>query len=313
MRSSLLRFLAWRLLLAGVLVLAVSSAALVLTRLAPGDFLSGFDLTPAAAEAERQRLGLDRPFAVQYASWLGRAATFDLGESLKYRRPVRELLAERASNTALLGVAALALATVLGLPAGVFTGSRRTPASRLVAAASLVVLSTPPLVASFGFLLLAAATGWFPVGGAGRGAGLAATLHHLALPAVALALPLAAMIERLQARAVRDALTEPSVRAALARGCSQPRVVWRHALRLALPPVLSVYGVIAGTVLSGSFAVEVVMSWPGLGALTYEALVARDVYLVAGCAAAAAGFLAAGIFLADLALAAVDPRVAEEA
>ena len=128
---------------------------------------------------------------------------------------------------------------------------------------------------------------------------------------VALALPIAASLERLQSQAMHDALGEPSVRAALARGCSVRRVVWRHALRLSLKPVLAIYGVIVGSVLSGSFAVEIVTSWPGLGALMYEGLVSRDLYLVAGCAAAGSAFLALGILFSDIALALADPRVEE--
>jgi len=121
-------------------------------------------------------------------------------------------------------------------------------------------------------------------------------------------LPLAASLERLQAASMRDALAQPSIRAARARGLGEDRLLWKHAFRLSLAPLLSVYGVIGAAVLSGSFAVEVVMSWPGLGALMYEALTARDLYLVAGCAVAVATLLAVSVLAADLALRLVDPR-----
>lgn len=235
---------------------------------------------------------------------MGRALRFDLGESLKYGRPVSGLLSERARNTLLLGAAALALATAIGIPAGILTASRRNPLASLARGASLVLLSIPSLVMSFALLLLASRTGWFPVGGTG-------SVRYLVLPALALALPIAASLERIQSQALSDALIDPSVRAAAARGCSPRRMVWRHAFRLSLKPVLAIYGAIVGSVLSGSFAVEIVMSWPGLGALMYEALVARDLYLVAGCAAMGAVFLAAGILLADLAVALADPRTEE--
>jgi peptide/nickel transport system permease protein len=122
---------------------------------------------------------------------------------------------------------------------------------------------------------------------------------------------MAASLERLQSQAIREALADPCILAALARGVPEQRVIWRHALRLSLKPVLALYGITIGAVLSGSFAVEVVMSWQGLGDLMYEALKGRDLYLVAGCAAAGSASLAAGILLSDLALAAVDPRVEE--
>jgi peptide/nickel transport system permease protein len=301
-------------LFAALLVFFVSSAALLLVDLAPGDAFSTFDVDPALAAAERHRFGLDRPFIAQYGSWLGRAARLDLGESVKYRRPVAHLVAERAAKTALLGVTALVLATMIGVPVGILTGSRRNILTRAAQGLSLVVLSVPSLVTSFGLLLLASRTGWFPVGGfssGDQGSFWLTTGRYLVLPAIALALPVAATLERLQSQAMDDALRDPSVRAALARGCSWRRIVWRHAFRLSLAPVLAIYGVIVGSVLSGSFAVEIVTSWPGLGALMFEALVARDLFLVAGCAAVGAMLLAIGILVSDVALAIADPRVEE--
>jgi ABC-type dipeptide/oligopeptide/nickel transport system permease component len=313
-KRGFLAYLFRRVALAILLIFVVSSAALMLVEAAPGDHLSGFNLDPASVAVERHRLGLDRPLLVKYGDWLGRALRLDFGESLKYRRPVGELVAERAQKTALLGVAALVLATVIGMPAGILTGSRRNPLVAITRGLSLLFVSVPPLVTSFGLLLLAARTGWFPVGGfPGAQASWLVVLQYLALPTLALALPIAATLERLQSQALEDALDDPSIHAARARGCSQTRIVWRHALRLSLKPVLAVYGVIVGSVLGGSFAVEIATSWPGLGALMYEGLVARDLYLVAGCAAACAMFLAIGILLSDLGLALVDPRIEDTA
>jgi peptide/nickel transport system permease protein len=314
MHPGLLRYLGRRFLLAALLVLLVSSAALLLVHAAPGDHFSGFDIDPATAAAERHRLGLDKPLLGQYVDWLGRALRFDFGESMKYRRPVSELVADRAGKTALLGVSALVLATLVGLPAGVLTGSRRTPLTMVARGVSLLFVSVPSLVTSFALLLLASRTGWFPVGGfPASDAPPLAVLKFLVLPSIALALPIAASIERLQSQAVEESLQDPSIRAALARGCSVRRVVWRHAFRLSLKPVLGIYGIIVGSVLSGSFAVEIVTSWPGLGALMYEALVSRDLFLVAGCAAAGSAFLAFGILLSDVALAVADPRTGDAA
>ncbi|HXW06316.1 MAG TPA: ABC transporter permease [Vicinamibacterales bacterium] len=312
MPTGLLRFLLRRVASALVLVFVVSSSALVLLRLAPGDAISGFDVDPVQAARERERLGLDRPLLAQYASWLGRAVRLDFGESLKYRRPVGDLVRDRALNTLVLGVAALALATLLGVPAGVLTATRHGVIRAAARGISLLLLSLPPLVTSFGLLIVAASTGWLPVGGFGIVGGWsdATAVRYLILPALALALPLAASIERLQSQAMTRALEEPCVHAARARGCSPERAIWRHAFPLSLGPVISIYGVMVGTVLSGSFAVELVTSWPGLGALMYEALVARDLYLAAGCATVGAALLAAGVFLADVALALLDPRVA---
>ena len=303
MPSALLRFLAWRLLRALVLVLVVASAALVLVHLAPGDAFTQFDVDPDVAAAERQRLGLDRPFLTQYAGWLARAVTFDFGESARFRRPVSTLLGERIGNSVMLGTVALVIALGLGIPAGVLTGSApRRWTSRLLSGASLLLVSVPPLVTSLLLLLLAARTGTLP------SAGLTG-FQHVLLPALALGLPIAASIERIQSRAIGDAIQDPAIAAARARGLSLERVTWVHALRLSLTPVLGVLGIVIGTVFSGSFVVEIVMNWPGLGDLMREALIARDIFLAAGCAAAGAVFLALGLLIADVALVANDPRI----
>jgi peptide/nickel transport system permease protein len=158
------RFILRRAAFAVLLVFVVSSASLVLAHFAPVDDAFGTD--PAALAAERHRLGFDKPLPEQYADWLSRGIRLDFGESLRFRRPVSELIRERAANTAQLGLSALTLATLIGIPLGVFTGSRR--GGILVTAArgaSLALLSVPPLVTSLVLLLLAARTGWLPAGG----------------------------------------------------------------------------------------------------------------------------------------------------
>lgn len=295
-------FLVRRGLAALALVFAASSGALLLAQLAPGDYAGQFGRRPEEIAAERHRLGLDRPMAAQYAVWLRRAATLDLGDSFHFQRPVTGLVRERAANTAVLATSALIVASLLGIPWGVVTGSRSGAAARALRAISLVVLSVPPLISSLVLLTIAARTGWFPVSGMG-------TLRHLVVPTIALALPIAAMLERLQSQSIADALRRPSIAAARARGIPDARLVWRHGWRQSLAPVLAIYGLVIGSLFSGSFAVEIVTSWPGLGDLMREALMSRDTFLVAGCAAAGAAFLAAGIFAADVAHAALDPRV----
>lgn len=304
-----LHYAAWRVAMAALLVFLASSSSLLLARVAPGDHFD-FGVDPLVVAAERQRLGLDRPIAEQYVAWLSRAIRLDFGESLKYGRPVASLVRERAGYSVQLGLAALVLATALGIPLGILTGSRGAGAvARLTGGASVLLLSVPPLVTSLALLLLASRTGWFPAGGLPPdSAGAIERLRYLTLPVLALALPMAATLERLQSRAVADALAEPCIVAVRARGVPRRRVLWRHALVLSLKPVIAIYGIVIGTLISGSFAVEYVMSWQGLGALMYEALVGRDAYLVAGCTAAGSVFLAGGLLCSDLALAAIDPR-----
>lgn len=313
-------YLVRRALVALLLVWLASSTAFVLTRLAPGDFTAeqGLSLDPRARDELRRDLGLDRPILTQYAQWLSDVVRFDFGRSFLYGRPVRELLGERARNTAILATVALVAATLIGLPLGVYSGSRRGEAgSRLVGGLSVCCLSIPPLVASLVLVLVAARTGWLPVGGMTSAdnvdltwsARLADLLRHLIVPAAALALPLGATLERLQSEAIGHALDEPFVRASRARGVSAALAIWRHAWPVSLGPVLGLYGVMIGSLFSGSFVVEVVTAWPGLGRLVYDGLRARDLYLVAGGAAAGAATLAAGTFIADAVRALVDPRV----
>jgi peptide/nickel transport system permease protein len=299
--SSLLAFVARRVVAALVLVAIVSTGAFVLTRLAPGD--ASTELRASGADAAtiartRARLGLDRPFVEQVGDWIRGLAHFDLGRSSAYNgAPVAPLARERAANTALLAAAALAIALV-GLPLGVLTGAR--PGGWLSVAVtpiSVALVSCPPIIGALALLWLAVSTGWLSI-----------SPGSLAVPALALALPLAATLERLQSQATAEALRAPDVVAARARGLSPARVLWRHATRQSLRPVLGIAGVLIGSLFSGSLAVEAITSWPGLGRLMYDALEGRDVFLAAGCALVGAGVLAAGNLVADIARALVDPR-----
>ena len=316
------RLLARRLLFAGVLIALTSSSALFLARLAPGDMTSqlGPFASPVDIENTRTRFNLDRSPISQWGLWVSRAMRLDFGESFLYNRPVAPLVVRAAGNTALLGVVSLLLATLVGLSLGVFTGARSGTLPMLVRSVSLVCVSLPPLVTSLALVFLAARTGWLPAGGMVSSTASDQTwsvwmldvLRHLPLPVLALALPMAATFERLQSQSMADAVHQPFVLAAIARGVPATRVLLRHAWPSSLRPICGVYGLAIGALLSGSFIVEFVTAWPGLGRLTFEALRARDVYLVAACAASGAAFLALGTMTGDLLLAAADPRVRQE-
>jgi peptide/nickel transport system permease protein len=308
-------YIARRLAFSVVLVFVVSSASLLLASAAPGDFVTeslGAGVSAETAARARVRYGLDQSVAEQYGRWLARVVRFDFGRSLAYDRPVADLVPERAANTALLALAALALATAIGLPLGILSGSRRGIVAAIVRGASVTLVSMPPLLTSLVLVFLAARTGWLPIGGMRSSTGGVTSfidvLKHMIVPVVALALPIAATFERLQSQALADTVRRPFVAATLARGVSEQRVVWRDALKAAFVPVASMYGLVVGSLLSGSFVVEMVTAWPGLGRLMLDGLRARDAYLVAGCAAAGTVFLAFGTLLSDAAVAVVDPR-----
>jgi peptide/nickel transport system permease protein len=317
------RFLIRRLLFALVLLVCTSSAALFLTRLAPGDVTS--QLSPfvprAEVEATRARFDLDRNPVVQWGRWIGRAVRLDFGDSFLYNRPVGPLVVSAAGNTAVLAAAGLVIATFVGIGLGIFTGSRRTGwLSGLVRGASVMFISVPPLLMSLVLMFIAARTRWLPTTGM-VSAGvvdpswpvwIADVAWHLVLPALALALPIAAAFERLQSQSMSEAVRQPFLIAAIARGVPRGALIWRHAWPVSLRPICGVYGLVIGSLLSGSFIVEYITAWPGIGRLMYEALRARDIYLVSACAAAGAGFLAFGTLLGDLLLAVADPRVRED-
>jgi len=316
----LTRYLARRLAFAIVLVATVSSASFVLARLAPGDYVTGTLGTHVSSEViarERARLGLDKSLAQQYRDWAAAAVRLDFGRSMLYDRPVADLIPERAANTAILAFAALTLATMIGIPLGIVAATRRGGVvAAMIRTGSIVLVSMPPLLTSLALVFIAARTGWFPIAGmrsstAVDDGALLDLLRHLVVPALAIALPLAATLERLQAQSMSETIAQPFVLAAAARGLPRARVVWRGALKAALRPIAAMYGLMIGTLLSGSFAVEVITAWPGLGTLMLQALRARDIYLVAGCAGAGALFLAFGTMVSDVGLALVDPRARE--
>jgi len=300
--TALARFIAWRLLVAGLFVLVVSSSAFILVRLAPGDasrevFQTG--VSDASIAANRQRLGLDQSLPAHLAAWLGGVARLDLGNSSSDGRPVTGVVASHMAKTASLAALALVVAAALGLPLGILTGTRPDSlVTSIVTVISLALVCCPPIIGTLALAFLGASTGWISI----------APGNYL-WPTLALALPLAAMLERLQSQAAAEAFAAPDIAAAAARGVPVRRLVWRHASRQALRPVLGVAGVVVATLFSGSVAVETITAWPGLGQLMVQALHGRDLYLVAGCALAGATLIALGNFCADLLRAAVDPRV----
>lgn len=301
MRSSLARFVLARLGAASLFILVVAASAFLLVRFAPGDATSDLFMhrvDQKAIDASRQRLGLDEPVTAQLARWAGGLVRFDLGQSSRYGIPVAGLVANRLVNTASLAALALLMAAV-GIPLGILTGSRpRSLLARVVSVVSVALVCCPPVVGTLALLFFGAATGWLSV-----------APGHVLLPALALAVPLAAMLERLQSQAATEAMRAPDIAAAAARGIPTARLVWLHAGRHALRSVLGVAGIIIATLFSGSIAVETMTSWPGLGRLMLEALTSRDLYLVAGCAMACAAMVAAGNLVADLLRAASDPRL----
>ncbi len=297
------RFLLRRVLETVPLLFLLSLLVFGLMRLIPGDYLSEMELNPAIPPQQVQRLreawGLDRSVAAQYLTWLKGVTTGELGYSFAQRRPAADLVRERAVTTFALALAALVLAVLASLPAGVAAALRpESVLERALLLISVAGFSTPSLLSSILVLVAAYRLGWLEV-----------TLARTFLPAAAvLAFPAACLLMRTLRVELRRELGRPYVLAAAARGLPRHRVV-RHALRNALNPVISLLGLTLGGLLSGSVVVEKVFGISGLGSLAVDSILARDLYVALVCVLVAAVAVVAANLLADLLLAVNDPRV----
>ncbi len=256
------------------------------------------------------------PWYAQSARWVGRAVRGDLGESLTYRQPVTHLLAAAIPHSLALALTAIFAALALSVPLGILSAVKRgTYFDRLLAGAVFIQLSVPTLFLALVALMVAARTDWLPLGGAGSGAGkgFGNYLLHLFLPALVLAARLSAIYLRQVRASMLDVLREDYVRTALAKGLPRFRVYFRHAFPNASHALITLVGMSFATVMSGALAVEVVMSWPGLGRLTADAVLSRDTPLAVGGVVVATVALLAGNALAEVLLRAVDPRIQAEA
>jgi len=306
-----------------LLLFLVLTATFFLIHLAPGDptvLLSGDRMQASVAERLRSVYGLDRPLREQYLTWLRSVVLEgDWGVSLIHGRPVVDLLAEALPATALLAFAALLVQYAVGLPLGVAAARRRAlPADAAIRVVSLVLYSMPLFwLGLMAILLFAYAWPALPPShmrsvGAGelgpwaRGGDL---LLHLVLPALTLGLGMAGGTVRFVRNRMIEVLEEDYIRTARAKGLSERRVIWVHALRNALVPIVQLLGLSIPVLLNGSLIVEVVFSWPGLGRTTFQAIVARDFPVILAATAFTAALVVAGNLLADLLHAAVDPRV----
>lgn len=313
------RFLLRRCGHAALVLFGVSVLTFLFTALAPGDYFGEMRLDPRTAPDTvarmRARYGLDRPLPVRYGRWLGAVLRGDLGYSFAYGSPAAPLVRARALNTLLLATVAMGLAWLVAVPLGVWCAWRRGHwEDRLCGAGLAVLLGIPELLLALALLLLAVHTGWFPTGGmtSPEGGGAADLARHLVLPACALALALLPALARHTRAAVAEVLDAPFIRAARGHGIGTARLLFRHALPAAAHPLVSLFGFSVGGLLSYSLAVEAVMSWPGLGPLLLEAILARDVYLVIAGVMLSTVMLMAGNLLADALLYAVDPRIRTE-
>jgi peptide/nickel transport system permease protein len=295
--------------------LVVATVAFVLIHLAPGDpasIIAGPDATQADVVRIQRQLGLDAPFHVQLFRWYGRLAQGDLGQSIFLRRPVTEAIVDRAEPTILLTLYAMLIAVALGVPAGVLAARHHDEAAdQALMTGALVGISIPNfLLGLLLILVFSVRLGWFPVAGySPLEDGWLRTLRSLTLPAFALGVVQSALIARITRSAMLDVLREPYITAGRARGLAERVVVYKHALKNAMIPTVTVIGISFAILISGAVVVETVFNIPGLGRLIISAVLRRDYPVIQGVVLCIAGLYMLVNLAVDLSYVVFDPRV----
>lgn len=309
------QFLLKRLLTLIATLIATSIIVFLVLEILPGDpalLVLGIDATDEQLAVFRQQYGLDRPILERYTDWIGNLLVGDFGISYAYKTPVWQMIADRLPLTYPLTLMAMLLTILLALGLGVFAAARHNkPADVIVMGISQLGISIPNFW--FGLLLIllfAVNLGWLSAGGfPGWADGLGPGLQSLILPSIALAAVQAAILARITRSSVLEVLREDFVRTARAKGLSRHAVLWRHVLRNALIPVVTMIGLQFGNLLAGAIVVEQVFSLPGLGRLIFQAISNRDIEVVKAAVVLLAFTVVVVNFIVDVLYAVIDPRL----
>ncbi len=303
----MLNYILSRFFSALIVIFGVSCLVFLLIHMVPGDpveLMLGESARPADREALRVALGLDQPVMTQLLHYLTNLVQFDLGESIHQRQPITQLLAERIPATVQLALVSLVVAILIAIPLGAIAAVKRgSHWDQLAMGFSLFGISIPnfwmgPLL----ILVFSLWLGWFPVSGKEG-------LSSIVLPALTLGTAMASILARMVRSTLLEVLGEDYIRTARAKGLSEVQVVWRHGLRNAMLPVITLIGLQLGTLLGGAVITETVFSWPGVGQLTIEAIKKRDYPVVQACVLLISlSYVVVNVFT-DIVYAAIDPRI----
>ena len=303
----MIRYISFRLLLALPALWLIVTMVFMLAHIVPGDPVA--QMLGEGARADdlqqlRHTLGLDLPIPVQYGHYLAGVVHGNLGESFRFQQPVLQVVISHYPATLELAFVALLVCAGIGIPAGLMAAQRRgSSTDHAIGVLTLFGLSVPNFaLGPVLILVLSVMLGWLPV--SGRGGPL-----HLILPAVTLGAALAAILTRMVRTSVIEELSSDYVRTARAKGLSESAVLFRHAFRNALIPIITILGLQFGTLLAGTIVTESIFSWPGIGRLAVQAISARDYPLLQGCILMIAVSYVLVNLLTDLVYAFVDPRV----
>jgi len=303
----MIRYLSLRVLLALPALWLIVTMVFLLAHIIPGDPVQ--QMLGEGARAEdlqqlRHQLGLDRPISAQYAHYLVGVLHGNLGESFRFQQPVTHVILSRYPATLELAFVALLVCIAISVPAGIYAAEHRgTSTDHAVGLFTLFGLSVPNFaLGPVLILIFSVIVGWLPVSGRGGA-------EHLVLPAITLGAALAAILTRMVRSSVIEELSSDYVRTARAKGLSESQVLFRHAFRNALIPILTILGLQFGTLLAGAIVTETIFSWPGIGRLAVQAINARDYPLLQGCILLIAVSYVVVNLLTDMIYALVDPRV----
>jgi peptide/nickel transport system permease protein len=301
------RYLLTRLLYTLPVIWLVVSLVFLLIHLVPGDPIAqmiGEGAPAADLQAARHAYGLDLPLGQQYFNYWKGVLHGDLGTSFRYNQSVTKLLLQRYPYTLQLTIAALVVAILLSVPAGVHSARTRNAwDDRTISVVSLFGLSFPNFaLGPILILLFSIKMGWLPVSGAG-------SFANLVMPAITMGSALAAILTRMVRTSMLEELSQDYIRTARAKGLNETEVVYRHALRNAMIPVITVLGLQFGALLAGAIVTEKIFSWPGIGRLTIDAISNRDYFVVQGCILAIGLTYVAVNLLTDLVYSLVNPRI----
>ncbi|WP_135449889.1 ABC transporter permease [Tabrizicola caldifontis] len=300
-------YLIRRLIQAALILLGVSFVTFLLLYVLPADpvrQIAGRSATAETVENIRQQLGLDKPFFVQYARYLGALLQGDMGRSYLQKTEVAELILSRLPATLLLMLGAIICELILGLTMGIVAALWRGRAlDQTLMVTSFVNVSAPQFVVSLLLLyVFAVKLGWFPIGGYG-------TFAHLVLPAVTLGILGSGWYSRMMRSSMIDVLRADYIRTARAKGLTRARIVLRHALPNAILPVIAMIGIDIGIFMGGIVVVESVFGWPGIGQLAWQAIQRVDIPIIMGVTLVSACAIVLGNLLADLIAPLIDPRI----
>jgi peptide/nickel transport system permease protein len=318
----MLRYVTRRLLNMLPLLLGVSLLSFIVIQLSPGDFLAEIRLNPVVSaetvEQMRRNLGLDQPLHIQYVKWLWSVMRLDFGYSFAYQVPVSWLIGTRLVNTLILNIAALVVAWLVAIPIGIHAARRQySLTDTSFSMAAYLGISTPTFFSGLLLLFLAFRTGWLPIGGMtsmdydllptpGK---ILDVARHLVIPAVVLGFGAAAGLMRQMRGNLLEVLRQDYVRTARAKGLADRPVMYKHAVRNAINPLITLFGFEIGALLSGSAILENVVGWPGLGQLILDSVVRKDLYVVMASLTLGSVTLVLGNLIADVLLAVADPRI----